>query len=137
GFAQKADLHRQVLTPCELALAVNRLYEFIRLETLAIYMLAFQRPGLHARQAVDVNCNHRRAIGHLAVSEAFDSANVAEKVAYLLLVKEILGEVFFAGFELEIFKGCKCQYKAHALTTRAVTGNRALQVYIDLVAYCS
>src|SRR5690606_27440363 len=107
------------------------------LETPTINMPTIQRPRIHARQAVHIDGDGRRAIGHFSVGETFDTAGAAEQVADHLVVKKIFGESVFAGLQLETLQRCKCQYKTHALAAGAVAGDSVIEIDVDFVGYGS
>lgn len=65
-------------------------------------MLAVQFSGINSRQTIDIYCNGRRSIGHLAVGETLDTTSSAEKMADRFIVKEILGELLFSRLQLKL-----------------------------------
>jgi hypothetical protein len=100
-------------------------------------MLAVQLPGIDSGQTIDVDGDGRRSIGHLAVGKTLNTAGATEKMPNLFLVKTVLGEILLPGLELKVLLCRECEDKAHALTARAVAGDRILEIYLDFKTYRS
>ncbi|MEZ5525335.1 MAG: hypothetical protein R3E62_10310 [Pseudomonadales bacterium] len=59
------------------------------LETLTVYVLAIESPGIYSRQTIDIYSDSRRTIWHFAVGEALYAACATEKMLDSFIVKKV------------------------------------------------